>query len=66
MLGHLPALKNIHIMEPTRQVIERMNEALKTAAALIQACRKQSKVARSLNVGNKDKVHHFFGDGRCM
>ena len=55
MLSHLPALQNIHVMDATQRVIDRMNNALKSAAALIQAYRKQSKIARRLNVGNKDK-----------
>ncbi|KAF5392312.1 hypothetical protein D9757_001613 [Collybiopsis confluens] len=55
MLSHLPALKNIKITDSTRQVIDRMNEVLKKAAALIQAYRKQGVIARRLSIQNKDR-----------
>ena len=55
MLSHLPALEKIEIIPATRQVINRMNEALKEAAALIAAYRKQSRVARRLRISNRDK-----------
>jgi len=55
MLSHLPALQNMEVMASTRQVIDRMNEAIKAAAALIAAYRKQSRVARRLSISNRDK-----------
>ncbi|KIK62652.1 hypothetical protein GYMLUDRAFT_507321 [Collybiopsis luxurians FD-317 M1] len=55
MLSHLPALKNIKVTDSTRQVIDRMNDVLKKAAALIQTYRKQSAIARRLSVHNKDR-----------
>ena len=55
MLSHLPALEKIEIVTATRQVIDRMNEALKEAAALIAAYRKQSRVVRRLRISNRDK-----------
>ncbi|KDR82062.1 hypothetical protein GALMADRAFT_135439 [Galerina marginata CBS 339.88] len=55
MLSHLPALQDIEIMAPTRQVIDRMNDSLKDAASLIAAYRKQSRVARRLSLSNRDK-----------
>jgi bacterioferritin (cytochrome b1) len=47
MLSHLPALEKVEILPATRHAIDRMNEALKEAAALIAAYRKQSRVVRS-------------------
>ncbi|KAJ3725669.1 hypothetical protein DFJ43DRAFT_1041470 [Lentinula guzmanii] len=55
MLSHLPALKNINVTDSTRQVVDRINDVLKKAAALIQTYRKQSAVARRLSVHNKDR-----------
>jgi alkyl hydroperoxide reductase subunit AhpC len=55
MLSHLPALKKIQVTDTTRQVLDRMNDTLKKAAALIQAYRKQSAIARRLSVHNKDR-----------
>lgn len=55
MLSHLPALKGIEILPATRQVIGRMNEALKDATALILAYRKQSRVVRRLSMSNRDR-----------
>ena len=55
MLSHLPALEKVDITPATRQVIDRMNEALKEAAALIAAYRKQSRVVRRLRISNRDK-----------
>ena len=55
MLSHLPALEKVEIVPATRQVIDRMNEALKEAAALIAAYRKQSRVVRRLRISNRDK-----------
>lgn len=55
MLSHLPSLKKIDVTSTTRQVIDRMNDALKKAAALIQLYRKQSVLTRRLSVHNKDR-----------
>ncbi|KAE9382686.1 hypothetical protein BT96DRAFT_790357, partial [Gymnopus androsaceus JB14] len=55
MLSHLPALKKINVTSSTRQVIDRMNDTLKKAAALIQTYRKQSALTRRLSVHNKDR-----------
>ncbi|TFK24662.1 hypothetical protein FA15DRAFT_619096 [Coprinopsis marcescibilis] len=55
MLSHLPILKDLEIMPATRQVIEKMTEILKEAAALISAYRKQSFVARRLSISNREK-----------
>ncbi|KIK62646.1 hypothetical protein GYMLUDRAFT_198481 [Collybiopsis luxurians FD-317 M1] len=55
MLSHLPALKKINVTDSTRQVIDRMNDVLKKAAALIQTYRKQGAIARRLSVHNKDR-----------
>ena len=55
MLSHLPALEKVEILPATRKVIERMNEALKEAAALIAVYRKQSRIVRRLKLSNRDK-----------
>ncbi|KAF8801478.1 hypothetical protein BYT27DRAFT_7147471 [Phlegmacium glaucopus] len=55
MLSHLPALEKVEIVPATRQVIDRMNEALKEAAALVASYRKQSRVVRRLRISNRDK-----------
>ncbi|KAJ3994813.1 hypothetical protein F5050DRAFT_1771633 [Lentinula boryana] len=55
MLSNLPALKKINVTDSTRQVVDRINDVLKKAAALIQTYRKQSAVARRLSVHNKDR-----------
>lgn len=55
MLGHLAVLRRVKMMDVTRQVIDRMILTLRDAASLIQAYRKQSLIARRLNVSNGDK-----------
>jgi hypothetical protein len=55
MLGHLTVLRRVKMMDPTRLVVDRMITALRDAASLIQAYRKQSLIARRLNVSNRDK-----------
>ncbi|KAF5318190.1 hypothetical protein D9619_012153 [Psilocybe cf. subviscida] len=55
MVSHLPALLKVEIMASTRQVIDRMNEGIKDAAALIAAYRKQGRVARRLSLTNREK-----------
>ncbi|KAF5328429.1 hypothetical protein D9619_013297 [Psilocybe cf. subviscida] len=55
MVSHLPALLKVEITTPTRQVIDRMNESIKDAAALIAAYRKQGRVARRLSLTNREK-----------
>ncbi|KAF5392307.1 hypothetical protein D9757_001552 [Collybiopsis confluens] len=55
MLSQLPALKKIQITDSTRQVIDRMNDILKSSAALIQTYRKQSTIARRLSLHNRDR-----------
>jgi hypothetical protein len=55
MLGHLPVLKRIEVLDATRRVIENMNNVLKKSAALIEAYRKQGAIARRLHMGYRDK-----------
>ena len=59
MLSHLPIVRKMHdegtLMQATKQVVERMNEAVKGAAALIAAYRKQSPIARRLSISNREK-----------
>lgn len=54
MLGHLGALRRLKVADPTRKVIDRMNDVLKDCASLIQAYRKQNAIARRLNFSNRD------------
>jgi hypothetical protein len=53
MLSHLTTLDDIKLLSATEQVIERMRQVIQNAAVLIQAYRKQSPIARRLNVSNK-------------
>ncbi|KAF6764900.1 hypothetical protein DFP72DRAFT_954574 [Ephemerocybe angulata] len=67
MLSHLPVLKKMvdeekdgsgrpsFSLQAIKQVVERMNEAVKNAAALIAAYRKQSPIARRLSISNREK-----------
>ncbi len=55
MVSHLPILEKIEVMPSTRKVIDRMNDVIKNAAALIAAYRKQNKIARRLSLTNRDK-----------
>ncbi|PPQ63111.1 hypothetical protein CVT24_005822 [Panaeolus cyanescens] len=55
MVSHLPILEKMEIMPGTQKVIDRMVEAMKGAASLIAAYRKQSKIARRLSISNRDK-----------
>ena len=55
MLSHLPALQKINIMPSTKQVIERVNDALKESVSLIAAYRKQNRIVRRLAIGNREK-----------
>ncbi|KAF8507509.1 hypothetical protein BU17DRAFT_57343 [Hysterangium stoloniferum] len=48
-------LENVKILQPTYQVVSRMIDASKSAAALISTYRKQSRIARRLSFGNRDK-----------
>ncbi|KAF9038511.1 hypothetical protein BJ165DRAFT_394010 [Panaeolus papilionaceus] len=55
MVSHLPILEKMEIMPGTQKVVDRMVEAMKGAASLIAAYRKQSKIARRLSLSNRDK-----------
>ncbi|KAF5364595.1 hypothetical protein D9758_005586 [Tetrapyrgos nigripes] len=58
MVSHLPMLQNVEITDATSQVLGHMNDVLKRCTALIEAYRKQSTVARRLNLKNKDRFAH--------
>ncbi|KAJ3319872.1 hypothetical protein HDV06_005848 [Boothiomyces sp. JEL0866] len=60
MVGHLSALENITVLPATELVLQKMNDVLKSAAGVIQTYRKQSKVSRRLNLGNKEKFESCF------
>ena len=70
MTSHLPALEALvgkegegggggggGVPRATLRVVEKMNDALKGAVALIGSYRKQGQVARRLNLGNRDKFN---------
>ncbi|KAF9406900.1 hypothetical protein BGZ94_002900 [Podila epigama] len=52
MVSNITMLEKIKAGEHLISVIENMNETLKQAASLIQAYRKQSAIARRLNISN--------------
>ncbi|KAF9912888.1 hypothetical protein EC991_007500 [Linnemannia zychae] len=52
MISNLTVLERVQVIDPLKAVIERMNNTLKQAASLIQAYRKQGKIARRLNMSN--------------
>ncbi|KAG0292696.1 hypothetical protein BGZ96_003814 [Linnemannia gamsii] len=52
MVSNLTVLERVPVIDPLIAVIERMNETLKRSASLIQAYRKQGKIARRLNMSN--------------
>ncbi|TFK31413.1 hypothetical protein BDQ12DRAFT_671884, partial [Crucibulum laeve] len=55
MLGHLPDVKDLDVSGSTQRVIQRMITALKDAAALISAYRKQGRIVRRLSLNNREK-----------
>jgi hypothetical protein len=52
MVSNLTVLERVPAIDPLIAVIERMNDTLKRSASLIQAYRKQGKIARRLNMSN--------------
>ncbi|KAJ3254826.1 hypothetical protein HK103_006816 [Boothiomyces macroporosus] len=60
MVGHLTVLDKVPLISATEAVLNKMALVLKDAATLIQTYRKQSKIARRLNLGNKDKFDSCF------
>ncbi|KAF9178925.1 hypothetical protein BGZ51_007359 [Haplosporangium sp. Z 767] len=55
MLSHLIVLEEIEQkMEPLLQVLQRVQDTLKEAAALIETYRKQGKIVRRLKMSNKE------------
>ncbi|TFK54529.1 hypothetical protein OE88DRAFT_1733178 [Heliocybe sulcata] len=55
LVHNLEVLRHVKVTDSTKRVIERMNNAIKDAASLIQAYRKQNTLSRRLHVGNRDK-----------
>lgn len=55
MTSHLLVLKNITVLPATRQVVDRVTEALKEAAALVTTYRKQNRITRRLALGNRER-----------
>ncbi|KAJ3268494.1 hypothetical protein HDV01_002715, partial [Terramyces sp. JEL0728] len=60
MVGHLTALEHVAVIPATELVLQKMDQVLKDAATVIQTYRKQSKISRRLNLGNKDKFQGCF------
>ncbi|KAG0213909.1 hypothetical protein BGX33_002593 [Mortierella sp. NVP41] len=52
MVSNLTVLERVKAIEPLVAVIDKTNNTLKQAASLIQAYRKQGKIARRLNMSN--------------
>ncbi|ORZ22689.1 hypothetical protein BCR41DRAFT_369040 [Lobosporangium transversale] len=52
MVSHLLVLERIEVMDILRTVMQRVQDVLKDAAALIEAYRKQGRVARRLKMSN--------------
>ncbi|KAF9584540.1 hypothetical protein BGW38_006087 [Lunasporangiospora selenospora] len=52
MVSHMLVLERIDIMDVLQIVLERVQEVLKEAASLIEAYRKQGKIARRLKISN--------------
>ncbi|KAF9179550.1 hypothetical protein BGZ51_006840 [Haplosporangium sp. Z 767] len=52
LVSNLTVLEKIKTIDPLVAVIEKTNDTLKQAAALIQAYRKQGSIARRLNLSN--------------
>ncbi|KAL2916621.1 hypothetical protein HK105_203733 [Polyrhizophydium stewartii] len=55
MVEHLSVLETVTVHQSTEKVIARMEQVLKSAAALIGAYRKLGAIARRLNTGNKER-----------
>ncbi|KAF9134277.1 hypothetical protein BGW39_007587 [Mortierella sp. 14UC] len=62
MVSNLTVLERVQIIDPLKAVIERMNGTLKRAASLIQAYRKQGKIARRLNMSNSQNFVNMAAD----
>ncbi|KAF9104189.1 hypothetical protein BGX27_010207 [Mortierella sp. AM989] len=61
MVSHVLVLERIEIMDILRTVLQRVQDVLKEAAALIEAYRKQGKIARRLKMSNTQNFEAMAG-----
>jgi hypothetical protein len=61
MISHVLVLERIEVMDTLRSVLLRVQETLKEAAALIEAYRKQGKIARRLKMSNTQNFEGMAG-----
>ncbi|KAF9399221.1 hypothetical protein BGX21_006616 [Mortierella sp. AD011] len=61
MISHILVLERIEIMDTLRTVLQRVQDVLKEAAALIEAYRKQGKIARRLKMSNTQNFESMAG-----
>ncbi|KAG0219442.1 hypothetical protein B0O80DRAFT_492641 [Mortierella sp. GBAus27b] len=61
MISHVLVLERIEVMDTLRSVLLRVQETLKEAAALIEAYRKQGKIARRLKTSNTQNFETMAG-----
>ncbi|KAF9346147.1 hypothetical protein BGX26_002364, partial [Mortierella sp. AD094] len=61
MISHILVLERIEIMDTLRTVLQKVQDVLKEAAALIEAYRKQGKIARRLKMSNTQNFESMAG-----
>lgn len=65
LVSHLIVLERIHnveaLMDTLATVLQKVQDTLKEAAALIEAYRKQSKIARRLRISNMQSFEQMAG-----
>ncbi|KAF9351621.1 hypothetical protein BGX26_010414 [Mortierella sp. AD094] len=61
MISHILVLERIKIMDTLRTVLQKVQDVLKEAAALIEAFRKQGKIARRLKMSNTQNFETMAG-----
>ena len=61
MVSHMLVLERIEIMDTLKTVLQKVQDVLKEAAALIQAYRKQGKIARRLKMSNTQNFETMAG-----
>ncbi|KAF8937594.1 hypothetical protein BGZ58_002459 [Dissophora ornata] len=61
MVSHVLILEKIEVMDTLKTVLQRVQDALKEAASLIEAYRKQGKIARRLKMSNTQNFESMAG-----
>ncbi|KAG0054486.1 hypothetical protein BGZ83_011173 [Gryganskiella cystojenkinii] len=61
MVSHMLVLERIEIMDTLKTVLQKVQDVLKEAAALIEAYRKQGKIARRLKMSNTQNFETMAG-----